>query len=218
MDYKKDTLNAYQSTDRAKEYKKFHTNQFSWGRLVTGIEQWIISKELKKYKWSVSDKLLDIPCGTGILGSLLHDFPFEILASDISIEMMKYAKNEYPSNRLVEFSQQDITNTGFERDSFSCVITLGFLHRVPLDIKRETLREIFELTNNIAIITCSVDNPTQRFKHKILSIVKRNHVPAPCPIKLKDLTAECEDQGFCVRNSLMVLPLLSSHALLVLQK
>jgi len=218
VDYKKDTLDAYQSADRAKEYKKFHTKQFSWGRLVTLIEQWIISKELKKYKWSASDKLLDIPCGTGILGSVLHDFPFEIFASDISIEMMEYAKNEYPSNRLVEFTQQDITNTGFKRGSFSCVITLGFLHRVPLDIKRETLREIFELTNNIAIVTCSVDNPIQRLKHKILSIVKKDHVPAPCPIKLKDLISECEDQGFYVRNSLMVLPLLSSHGLLVLQK
>ena len=132
--------------------------------------------------------------------------------------MMEYAKNEYPSNRLVEFTQQDITNTGFKRGSFSCVITLGFLHRVPLDIKRETLREIFELTNNIAIISCSVDNPMQSLKHKILSIVKRNHVPAPCPIKLKDLISECQSQGFYVKRSMMVVPLLSAHALLILKK
>ena len=218
MNYKKDTLHAYQSADRANEYKKFHTRQFSWGRFVTLVEQWNISNELKQHSWNESDKLLDIPCGAGILGKVLHDFPFVISASDISKEMINCAKDEYPDNHSVEFIQQDITNTEFKRGSFSCVVTLGFLHRVPLDIKRETLREIFELTNNIAIISCSVDNPMQSLKHKILSIVKRNHVPAPCPIKLKDLISECQSQGFYVKRSMMVVPLLSAHALLILKK
>jgi len=218
MDYEHDTLNAYRSVKRAKQYKYFHTKQLSWGRFVTFIEQRAISRILKQYNWSKSDRLLDIPCGTGVLGRLLHDFSFKISASDISTEMMEFAKGEYPNNRLVEFTQQDITRTEFKRDYFSCVITLGFLHRVPLDIKRESLREIFKITKRIAIVSCSVDTPLQRLKHKVLSLVKRNHVPAPCPIKINELISECQNQGFYVERSMMIVPLLSAHALLVLKK
>jgi len=218
MDYEHDTLNAYRSVNRAKQYKDFHTKQLSWGRFVTFIEQRAISRILKQYNWSKSDRLLDIPCGTGVLGRLLHDFSFKISASDISTEMMEFAKGEYPNNRLVEFTQQDITRTEFKRDYFSCVITLGFLHRVPLDIKRESLREIFKITKRIAIVSCSVDTPLQRLKHKVLSLVKRNHVPAPCPIKINELISECQNQGFYVERSMMIVPLLSAHALLVLKK
>jgi len=218
MDYEHDTLNAYRSVKRAKQYKDFHTKQLSWGRFVTFIEQRAISRILKQYNWSKSDRLLDIPCGTGVLGRLLHDFSFKISASDISTEMMEFAKGEYPNNRLVEFTQQDITRTEFKRDYFSCVITLGFLHRVPLDIKRESLREIFKITKRIAIVSCSVDTPLQRLKHKVLSLVKRNHVPAPCPIKINELISECQNQGFYVERSMMIVPLLSAHALLVLKK
>ena len=218
MDYEHDTLNAYRSVKRAKQYKNFHTKQLSWGRFVTFIEQRAISRILKQYNWSKSDRLLDIPCGTGVLGRLLHDFSFKISASDISTEMMEFAKGEYPNNRLVEFTQQDITRTEFKRDYFSCVITLGFLHRVPLDIKRESLREIFKITKRIAIVSCSVDTPLQRLKHKVLSLVKRNHVPAPCPIKINELILECQNQGFYIERSMMIVPLLSAHALLVLKK
>ena len=218
MDYEHDTLNAYRSVKRAKQYKDFHTKQLSWGRFVTFIEQRAISRILKQYNWSKSDRLLDIPCGTGVLGRLLHDFSFKISASDISTEMMEFAKGEYPNNRLVEFTQQDITRTEFKRDYFSCVITLGFLHRVPLEIKRKSLREIFKITKHIAIVSCSVDTPLQRLKHKVLSLVKRNHVPAPCPIKINELISECQNQGFYVERSMMIVPLLSAHALLVLKK
>ena len=218
INYEKETLHAYQSDNRAQDYKDFHTKQLSWGRFVTFIEHQKIAKELRKHSWASSDRLLDIPCGTGILGKLLHDFHFKITASDISTEMMGLARDEYPTDYPVEFKQADITNTEFQQGYFSCVITLGFLHRVPLDIKKSTLQEIYRLTSKAAIISCSVDTPLQRLKHKILSIVKPNHVPAPCPATLKEIIDVCQKSGFRVKRSFMVLPLLSSDALLVLEK
>jgi len=218
INYKKETLHAYQSDSRAKNYKEFHTKQLSWGRFVTFFEQKIIARELKKYSWDASSRLLDIPCGTGILGKLLHDFNFIITASDISTEMMHLAKNEYPTDGYVEFMQADITNTAFHQEYFSCIITLGFLHRVPLDIKQTTLQEIYRLTNNIAIISCSVDTPLQRLKHKVLSMVKSTHIPAPCPVTLNEIIELCRKSGFHIKRSIMVLPFISSDVIIVLQK
>jgi SAM-dependent methyltransferase len=217
-DYERHTLNAYRTTERAAEYKRFHTTDWSWGRLVTWLEQRAIARELGRYKWEASDQLLDIPCGTGILGKLLYQFPFRIVASDISPEMMDIARAEYPADRLINCTEADITDTPFPRESFACVITLGFLHRVPSEIKRAALREISDLSNHMVIVSCSVDTPLQRIKQAVLPWVKRNHVPAPCPVPIKDIIAECESSDLRVVRAFMVLPLLSASALLVLEK
>lgn len=216
--YEIDTLNAYRSKQRAAEYKRYHTRDLSWARISTWREQRLLSRELSRYPWSSDDRLLDIPCGTGILGKLLHSFPFKIVASDISPEMMELAKEEYPADKFIEFVQADITNTGFTPESFACVIVLGFLHRVPLEVKRAALREVFALTSRVAIVTCSVDSPLQRIKHRVLSLLRKKHIPAPAPIRLRDIAAECELAGFKVVRVLTVVPFLSAEAMLVLEK
>lgn len=218
MDYARDTLNAYRSTERAAEYKRYHTTDWTWGRFVTWVEQRALARELSRYRWTPTDRLLDIPCGTGILGKLLHRFPFQIVASDISAEMMTAAREEYPSERLTDCVQADITDTPFPRRSFDCIVTLGFLHRVPSEIKRATLREMAALSRRVVIITCSVDTPLQRVKHALLSRIKGDHVPAPCPVPLPEIISECESHGFRVARAFMVVPLLSAHAMLVLER
>jgi SAM-dependent methyltransferase len=216
--YETDTLNAYRSRQRAAEYKRYHTKDWSWGRISTWREQRLLARELSRYSWSAGDRLLDIPCGTGILGKLLYSFPFQIVASDISPEMMELARGQYPADRLLGCVQADITKTGFPRCSFACIVVLGFLHRVPLDIKRIALREISALSNRLVIITCSVDSPLQRLKKKVLAIIRRNHVPAPCPAPLRDIVVECDAAGFKVVRTFMVVPFLSAEAMLVLEK
>lgn len=216
--YETDTLNAYRSKQRAAEYKRYHTKDWSWARFSTWREQRLLARELSRYSWSANDRLLDIPCGTGVLGKLLHFFPFQIVASDISPEMMELARGEYPADRLIDCVQADITKTGFSRRSFECIVVLGFLHRVPMDIKRAALREISALANRVVIISCSVDSPLQRLKKKALTIIRRQHVPAPCPVSLREIVAECEEAGFKVVRSLIVVPLLSAEAILVLER
>lgn len=217
-DYETGTLNAYRSKKRAAEYKRYHTKDWSWARISTWREQRLLASELARYSWSAGDRLLDIPCGTGILGKLLHAYPFQIVASDISQEMMELAREEYPANRLLDCIQTDITATGFKRCSFDCIVVLGFLHRVPLDIKRAALQEISTLANRVVVITCSVDSPLQRIKRKVLAIIRRNYVPAPCPVPLREIIAECEAVGLKAVRTFMVFPFLSAEAMLVLEK
>jgi 2-polyprenyl-3-methyl-5-hydroxy-6-metoxy-1,4-benzoquinol methylase len=216
--YEKETLSAYRTIERAKEYKKYHTEDWSWARISTVREQKLLERELSRYNWKSTDRLLDIPCGTGILGKLLHKFPFKIVASDISPEMMALAKEEYPAGQLEECVQADITKTGFARASFDCIIVLGFLHRVPEEIKKATLKELAELSKGVVIVNCSTDSPMQRFKMKMLSIFWPNHIPAPCPNILPEMIAECEEAGFKVVRAFSVVPFLSAKSMLVLEK
>jgi SAM-dependent methyltransferase len=216
--YETDTLKAYRSRQRATEYKRYHTTAWNWARISTWREQWLLSRELSRYSWSADDRILDIPCGTGILGKLFYSFPFQIVASDISLEMMELAREEYPADRLIDCVQSDITRTGFPPNSFDCVVVLGFLHRVPRDIKRAALREVSALTKRVVIITCSVDSSLQRLKRKFLAIVKGSNLPAPCPAPLREIIVVCEAAGLKVVRSSMVVPFLSAEAMLVLEK
>lgn len=216
-EYEKETLNAYRTEQRAEEYKKYQTTDKSWARISTEREQKAVKGELNSYNWKETDRLLDIPCGTGILGPTLKSFPFHITASDISPEMMRLAKDEYPTGRI-EFVESDITKTGLPRASFDCIVVLGFLHRVPENIKKAAMKEIAELSKGVVILNCSVDSPVQRLKMKLISLFWRTHVPAPCPVTLDEMIKECEDVGFNVVRSFMVIPFLSAKAMLVLEK
>jgi len=218
INYEKDTLNAYRSRKRAEEYKRYHTKKWSWGRFSTWMEQRIIAKELARYNWRPDDVLLDIPCGTGILGRTLKNFPFKILASDISPEMMELAREEYPTDRLIDCVQADITKTDFARSSFACIVVAGFMHRVPLEIKRATLKEIYEISKNIVIVTCSIDSPLQRIKRLALALFKGNNFSAPCPMKFNTLISEFQAVGFEVVRSFMVVPFFSSDTVFILEK
>jgi hypothetical protein len=97
-------------------------------------------------------------------------------------------------------------------------VVLGFMHRVPPAIKRAALGEISALANRVVIVTCSVDSPLQRLKKKVLSIIWRGHAPAPCSSPLHDIVSECENAGFKVIRTLNVIPFLSAHVMLVLEK
>jgi ubiquinone/menaquinone biosynthesis C-methylase UbiE len=141
-----------------------------------------------------------------------------VTASDISAEMLAIARTEYPAGRLRDCVVADITRTPFPAAAFDCIVTLGFLHRVPPAVKTDTLRELSRLARRVVIVSCAVDTPAQRFKKALLRIVKPGHVPAPCPATLPQLVQECEAQGFRVRRTVMVLPLISAHAILVLEK
>ena len=207
----------YLGTEQAKKYKKRQETDF-WRRFVSWRQGMAVARELRRYKWKSSDRLIDIPCGTGILGKMLQPFPFQIVASDMSEDMMALAQTAYPIDRKLDFIKSDITNTPFLRQSFACVVTLGFLHFAPPEIKRAALSEIAALSSRVAIISCSIDTPLQQLKHTALSYLKQSRSTAACPVPFKEIIAECESQGFRVVRAFMIVPFLSATALLVLEK
>jgi SAM-dependent methyltransferase len=218
MSYESSTRLAYRSDARAADYQRYQKKAWTWGRLVTWREQRRIAGVLRAYTWTPADRVLDVPAGTGILADVLAGFPFSVVASDISREMMALGRHEYARDRLLGCLQGDITQMPFRPGSFSCVLTLGFLHRVPVDVKRSALREIASLSSRLVIVTCSVDTLGQRLKQRAIAWLRPRHVPAPCPVPLSDLVAECEAHGLRVARAFMVLPFLSSEAVLVLEK
>ena len=53
-DYRKETLNAYKSFNRAKEYKKYHTKDISWARFSThfqNLEPFALNSKPSENAW-----------------------------------------------------------------------------------------------------------------------------------------------------------------------
>lgn len=217
-DYQRETRDAYKSGERARSYKHYNTAAWSWGRLATAREQRGLQRVMARERWAASDMILDMPCGTGILAGVLNTLPARVVAGDISHEMMALGRAEYRADSFVGAVQGDLTRTPFRPGTFAAVCILGFLHRVPTEIKRAALKEAAVLSSRLVVVTCAIDTPLQRVKHRVLRAVRRQHIPAPAPTTLASLVADCQAAGLRVREQFWVLPVLSAEIVLVLEK
>jgi len=152
------------------------------------------------------------------LGPTIKTFPFSVTASDISCEMMSLAKDEYSDNHDLKFIQSDITHTPFENKSYPCIVTIGFLHRVPEEIKWLTLKELNRISSGLVIISFSSDSFFQRIKRHALSFLSRRHEPAPCPEALALMVDRVKKSGFRVIRIRPVLSFFSADTLMVIEK
>ncbi len=218
MSYEKDTRAGYQSSQRAESYKKFQTRQFTWGRISTWLEQRIVRRMLAEGRAGLEGRLLDAPCGTGILGPTLVPGNCSIVAADIAIEMMELARNEYPGERLLGFTQADITSLPFPSASFDFVVTLGFMHRVPAAIRHGALAEIFRVSSARAILSFSHTSLLQSIKHKVLCALSSAHVPASSAVSPSIAIREMEGAGFTIKTAVAIAPFLSSETLYLVEK
>ena len=218
MDYETQTRSAYRTEQRAIAYQCRQTRRWSWARLATWREQRGVARILGKRAWAPADDVLDIPCGAGILGAVLARFPFRVVASDISPAMMALARGAYAADRFRGFVQADITDTPLRPGSFRCVITLGFMHRVPDELKRATLAAIATLSRELVIVSYSVDSPLQRLKRALLGFLCRSYESAPCSASVADILGDCRAAGLHMLEWYRPVPFLSAEVVLELEK
>jgi cyclopropane fatty-acyl-phospholipid synthase-like methyltransferase len=118
------TINTYNKY--ASDFKKRSQNED-----VTTLK---LIKKLKKY--DTGSNLLDIGCGTGRDSLILSNEGFDIIAIDLSEEMLKIAKEIAPK---VTFLKMDIRNMSFKKRSFDCIWSLAALLHIP----KENIENVF---------------------------------------------------------------------------
>jgi len=218
MDYDKDTRIAYRNEAKAKDYYEQYTKGTKWARFTMWRQRVLIEKIIKQCNFKQTNKILDIPCGTGFIGKILCKTPASIIASDISSEMMKRARGEYAGDNFNGFVQCDITQTPFRKESFDCVVLLAFMHRLPKEIRCKTWEEVVSLSKKFIIVNYSVDSRSQRLKQWLIKKVRPHHIPAPSSLPLQDIRNEINSYGLVVRRVLNVAPLFSAKILFLLEK
>ena len=217
-EYERDTRQAYRNAHKARVYKNYQSQELNWGRVTSWRERVIVRKALDGCGLSPHAKILDIPCGTGILGCILQQFPNPVVAADISLEMMDLAREEYSFSHFLGFVQSDINQTPFRPGDFACIVTLGLMHRLPSTIREKVLTGIASLKPRHVILSYSLDSRWQRLKQRLIKKFKPSHSSAPVPAPLKDIVREVNASGFKVIRTYHNVPLLSADIILALER
>tara|TARA_B100001142_G_C14342397_1_gene658478 strand:- start:2669 stop:3328 length:660 start_codon:yes stop_codon:yes gene_type:complete len=218
MTYETDTKDAYRNETKANAYKNQYIQGFKWARFTMWKQKKIIKNFLSLCNFSKNDKVLDVPCGAGYIGDLLSGIDAQITASDISIEMMKLADNEYPGSNFQGFLQSDITNMPLRNEEFRCSIILALMHRLPREIRKEVLTEIKRVTSEYIIISYSIESFAQKFKQTILSLFHKTYLAAPSSITTDEITHEFEEFGLKIKKQKRIIRFLSAKVVFLLEK
>ena len=100
MDYEQDTRNAYRNKEKAKAYLEQYTRGTKWARFTMWRKRLLVGRILDHCDLTATDRVLDIPCGTGVISKILSNNPASVIGSDISLEMMDLARSELGKDRL----------------------------------------------------------------------------------------------------------------------
>lgn len=86
----------------------------------------------KKYLKS-SDIVLDYGCGTGTTSCEIANQVKEIYAMDISSKMIEIAKRKAFASKVenINFSQTDIFDESYKKETFDVILAFNMLHTVP---------------------------------------------------------------------------------------
>ncbi|MDC0979988.1 class I SAM-dependent methyltransferase [bacterium] len=218
MTYEKETKNAYRNQEKANAYKNQYIEGFKWARFTMWKQKRIIKNLLKECSLQETDYVLDVPCGAGYIGDLLSNIDSKIVASDISMEMMDLAIDEYKSHNFLGFIQSDITKMPLRSDCFKCAIVLALMHRLPDSIRGEVLSEVIRVTSKYMIISYSVESSAQKIKKFILKALMPGYIPAPASKPLGDILEELSNSNLYVRSQKRIVSFLSAKVVFLLEK
>lgn len=74
---------------------------------------------------------LEIGCGTGAFARLLAKRSQNVLALDLSPEMIRIARENSTKFPNIEFELADVRDRAFSAESFDCIATIATLHHLP---------------------------------------------------------------------------------------
>lgn len=168
FEYESDMKNYYKSDEVAQKYFEAYNSKLNFrGRFIAFFERRSVHQFLVQIPNST---LLDIPTGTGKLAPVFKKIDANVMACDISKQMLDIAKMEFDKCGL---NQADFKVCDAEKinetlnQKFDVAVCLRLLHRVPDQVKENILKELSEVANH-----CIVSVGIETGFHKIRRIIR----------------------------------------------
>ena len=134
-------------------YKTIHQKGYSWS---SDKATPIVLEIINKYSIKKEDHILEIGCGEGRDANELLSAGFNLLATDISREAIKYCQSINPTYTS-RFKVFDCLN-GIDEHKYSFIYAIALIHMLVLDEDRNKLYQFIYnhlLDNGVALI-CSM--------------------------------------------------------------
>jgi ubiquinone/menaquinone biosynthesis C-methylase UbiE len=141
-------------------------------------------------------RVLDFPCGTGRLNSLLEEKGYQVTAVDSSYHMAAIARQNRGSSadQSPGYAVSDVLKTAFCDDAFDAVICNRLFHHFyEKDIRRTALSELARISKGPVVIsyysTHCLDAVTFRIKNGLRGRKPTDRVPIPPSVLAEDARA-----------------------------
>jgi 2-polyprenyl-3-methyl-5-hydroxy-6-metoxy-1,4-benzoquinol methylase len=171
FDYQKQTREHYQDPNVAKAYHR----EFTSLRGLNGLRFRLVARRERAVAHAFLQTIgprvvLDIPSGTGKMAVVYKHLGVNVVAADISNEMLDVARKVYSdlSHAAVQFVQCDAENaagltTGRNVDVVVCI---RLMHRVPADVRQSILKQFAEAAPHL-IVSYGVDSRFHRARRSL---------------------------------------------------
>jgi len=118
--------------------------------------------------------ILDVPCGTGRITSMIVAAGYTAIAADVSLEMINVARNRFANSPAAPLGsvQTDAAYLPFPDGGVVCATAIRFMGHIPSDIRVEILRELARVSNKHVIVDFSVSHPFTNMRRWIESSLK----------------------------------------------
>ena len=157
-------------------------------------------------------RLLDIPCGTGRFSRQLAEAGFQVVASDISMEMLAMMPPTAPVRRF----QGDIFHLPFRDQTFAVVVCIRFFNLVDRVKRVEAVREMARVAD--VVIAGYYHKYTLKYASRWLKHRLGLHRGNNPRLSRAALADEIQQTGLRLVQVIPVAPLLSEEWLVVLRR
>ncbi|MBZ9849991.1 class I SAM-dependent methyltransferase [Mesorhizobium sp. CA14] len=219
--YELATKHRYQNPSFAERYLDGYAGGLKLSTFASHViarrEQNCIAKALKTCS-PLPAQVLDIPCGTGKLADVLSRHDCQVMAADISMEMMALAKTAYEGRPGFRgFIRCDVTQLPLADESFDTVICLRLIHLIPPHLRRKIINELARVTSRRLIVSYGLASRFQRIRLRLRRMIT-GRVSAPHPVNFNVAREDFSEAGLKLVSSFSILPLLSCEQVFVLEK
>jgi len=199
-------------------YRDFDARRYErrrYGGFVRGLNLRLLDHAIRRALHAVDGRrlVLDIPCGTGIIGDHLSTRGFEIVGADISPAMLGVAADREHALGLV---RADLEAPPWRPGSFDAVVCARFLMHLPAEARPRVLRTLAALTRGPLVATVCHPYTVKSLGRWCRRRLGRRAKQSP-RLTRRALAAEVAAAGLRLERVIPVLPFLSEVWVVVIR-
>jgi ubiquinone/menaquinone biosynthesis C-methylase UbiE len=211
----KQSVRLTNKKQRSLEMKAYKNDYEYWNNRASKFEKASCDMDNKcsldnKMAWvsgqfNDTDTTLEIGCGTGIYSTLIANSVKNLIATDMSNEMLTIARTKLKQYGNVEIRREDCNAISYEDNTFDSILVANLIHIVtdPLSVLKE-IRRVLKKDGRVIIISYTFYGLS--FIQKINAIfhyIKNFGLPPSSGKTLSpaNLLKIAEDAGFSVKES-----------------
>src|SRR5581483_2989963 len=181
---------------------------------VRRLNHRLLERALARALAGVGGRVLDAPCGTGILAPFLASRGLRVVGADISPAMLGVARER---GSAVGHVRADLERPPYRPGTFDAVVSARFLMHLPAADRPRVLATLAELADGPVVATVCHPWTVKSFGRAVRRALGGRSKRSP-RLTRRALEAEVAAAGLRLERVIRVLPLLSEVWVVVVRK